>query len=69
MASTTQLEYKLQQAYPGLHVPVSVQEASVDRPPWLQNQETRDPYFQGAFQLTPALSAAQITYVQAFLSV
>ena len=69
MPSTAQLGFKLRQAYPSFHAPVAVQKTSADRPPCMQNQETRDPYFQGAFQLSPALSAAQITYVQAFLSV
>ena len=69
MASTAQLEFKLRQAYPNFHAPVSVPDTSAHRPPWLQDQQTRDPYFQGAFHLTPALSTAQIAYVQAFLSV
>ena len=63
------LEVKLRQTYPGFHAPASVSEGTSDRPPWLQNQETRDPYFQGAFTLTPALSTAQVAYLQAFLAV
>lgn len=69
MARTAQLVIELRQAYPNFQSPVPVQETNLIQPPWLHNQETRDPYFQGAFQLTPALSAIQIAYLQAFLSV
>ncbi len=62
------VEFKLRQAYPNFH-PTSSKSDGDTTPVWLQSQETRDPYFQGAFNLTPALSAAQAAYLHAFLAV
>jgi len=67
--SPAHIEFKLRQAYPDFSVPVTKSQESSATPVWLQSQETRDPYFQGAFSLTPALSKAQASYLQAFLAV
>ena len=69
MLSPAVIELKLRQAYPEFHIPTLASQDPSATPVWLQSQETRDPYFQGAFNLTPALSSAQTSYLQAFLAV
>ena len=69
MTSSSHLEFKLRQAYPGFCAPSAISDSEATAPVWLDSQETRDPYFQGAFNLTPALSAAQAAYLDAFLAV
>ena len=63
------LELNIRQQYPKFRAPASTSRDSTDRAPWLHNQETRDPYFEGSFSLTPGLSAAQAAYLRAFLAV
>lgn len=69
IVSPAHIEHKLRQAYPDFHVPASKLHNTPAAPVWLQSQETRDPYFQGSFNLTPGLSEAQASYLQAFLAV
>jgi len=67
--SPAHIEFKLRQTFPDFLIPVTKSQELSATPVWLQSQETRDPYFQGAFSLTPALSKAQASYLQAFLAV